>query len=118
MLYFIRKEVAITRKLRSDFNSRQYMLSQDFELYYYSDLHFSSVGLHSHPYTEVYLFCEGNVDMEIEGERHELQEGDLLVLPPGTKHRAVVRSGETTYRRFVFWLSEDFCKIARLSVPV
>ena len=73
------------RKLRSEFNSRQYMLSQDFELYYYSDLHFSSVGLHSHPYTEVYLFCEGEVDMEIEGRRRALRPGELLVLPPETR---------------------------------
>lgn len=105
------------RKLRSEFNSRQYMLSQDFELYYYSDLHFSSVGLHSHPYTEVYLFCEGEVDMEIEGRRRALRPGELLVLPPGTGHRAVVRSGETAYRRFVFWLSESFCETLRAESP-
>ncbi len=101
------------KKLRSEFNSRQYMLSKDFELYYYSDLHFSSVGSHSHPYTEVYLFCEGRVDMEIEGRRHPLHPGDVLVLPPGVMHTAVVRSGNEPYRRFVFWLSEDFCETLR-----
>ena len=105
------------KKLRSEFNSRQYMLSQDFELYYYSDLHFSSVGRHSHPYTEVYLFCEGEVDMEIGGRRHALSRGDVLVLPPGTGHRAVVRSGETPYRRFVFWLSESYCEALRAESP-
>ena len=101
------------KKLRSEFNSRQYMLSEDFELYYYSDLHFSSVGSHSHPYTEVYLFCEGQVDMEIEGRRHPLHPGDVLVLPPGVMHMAVVRSGDEPYRRFVFWLSQDFCEALR-----
>jgi AraC-like DNA-binding protein len=105
------------KKLRSEFNSRQYMLSRDFELYYYSDLHFSSVGRHSHAYTEVYLFCEGEVDMEIAGRRRALHPGDVLVLPPGTEHRAVVRSGETPYRRFVFWLSEDFCETLRGESP-
>ena len=105
------------KKLRSEFNSRQYMLAQDFELYYYSDLHFSSVGRHSHPYTEVYLFCEGEVDMEIEGRRHALACGDVLVLPPGTVHRAIVRSGETAYRRFVFWLSESCCAALRAESP-
>ena len=107
----------VKKKLRSEFNSRQYMLAQDFELYYYSDLHFSSVGRHSHPYTEVYLFCEGEVDMEIEGRRHALSCGDVLVLPPGTVHRAVVRSGETAYRRFVFWLSESYCAALRAESP-
>ncbi len=101
------------KKLRSEFNSRQYMLSKDFEVYYYSDLHFSSVGRHSHAYTEVYLFCEGEVDMEIAGKRRPLRPGDVLVLPPGTEHRAVVRDDGKSYRRFVFWLSEDFCRALR-----
>ena len=105
------------KKLRSEFDSRQYMLSKDFELFYYSDLHFSSVGRHSHPYTEVYLFCEGDVDMEIAGKKHPLRAGNVLVLPPGTEHRAIVRSGEVPYRRFVFWLSEDFCRTLRAESP-
>ena len=105
------------KKLRSEFNSRQYMLSRDFEVYYYSDLHFSSVGRHSHAYTEVYLFCEGDVDMEIAGQRHPLQSGDVLVLPPGTEHRAIVRDDGKPYRRFVFWLSEDFCQALRAESP-
>ncbi len=105
------------KKLRSEFNSRQYMLSRDFEVYYYSDLHFSSVGRHSHAYTEVYLFCEGEVDMEIAGKRHPLQSGDVLVLPPGTEHRAIIRDDGKPYRRFVFWLSEDFCQALRRESP-
>ena len=105
------------KKLHSEFNSRQYMLAQDFEVYYYSDLHFSSVGLHSHPYTEVYLFCEGEVDMEVERHCTPLHTGDVLVLPPETEHRALVRSNEKPYRRFVFWLSEDFCQKLRAESP-
>ena len=105
------------KKLRSEFNSRQYMLSKDFEVYYYSDLHFSSVGKHSHAYTEVYLFCEGEVDMEVRGRRRSLHPGDVLVLPPDTEHRAIVRSGESPYRRFVFWLSEGFCETLRAEAP-
>ena len=34
-------------------------------------------------------------------------------MPPGVTHRAVVRSGDTPYRRFVFWLSEGFCEALR-----
>ena len=105
------------RTLRSEFNSRQYMLAWDFEAFYYSDLHFSSVGRHSHPYTEVYLFCEGEVDMEIGGDSVPLRPGDMLVLPPGTEHRANVRNEELPYRRFVFWLSEDFCASLRAESP-
>ena len=104
------------KKLRSEFNSRQYMLARDFEVFYYSDRNFRTVGRHSHPYTEVYLFCEGEVDMEIGARTCPLRPGDVLVLPPGTEHRAVVR-GEAPYRRFVFWLSEEFCAALRNESP-
>ena len=92
------------------------MLARDFEVYYYSDLRFSSVGRHSHSYTEVYLFCEGEVDMEIGGKPIALRPGDVLVLPPDTVHQAAVR-GEKPYCRFVFWLSESFCAALRAESP-
>jgi len=101
------------KKLCSEFNCCQYMQDKNFELYYYSNLHFSSVEEHSHAYTEVYLFCEGAVDMYINGTCHTLHTGDVLVLPAGTVHRALVRNGAEAYRRFVFWLSDDFCDTLR-----
>lgn len=105
------------KQLRSEFNSRQYMLSEDFELFYYSDLHFQSVGRHSHPYTEVYLFVEGQVAMELDGKSHVLRTGDVIIVPPGTGHQARIRSGEQPYRRFVFWLSQSFCRQLREESP-
>ncbi|MBR2123151.1 MAG: helix-turn-helix domain-containing protein [Lachnospiraceae bacterium] len=102
------------KKLRSEFNPRQYMLAEDFELYYYSDLHFKSVGRHTHPYTEIYLFIEGNVDMEIEGKRFPLKPGSVLVVHPHTPHRAVIRDDAVPYRRFVFWVSERFLDALRM----
>ena len=97
------------QQLRSAFNSRQYMLSRDFEVYYYSDTHFRSVGSHSHDYYEIYLFAEGAVEMRIAGTRCPLSPGDLIVVPPGTPHQADILDPEQSYRRFVFWLSRDYC---------
>ena len=97
------------KKIRSDFNSRQYMLAEDFELYYYSDLNLQNIGNHSHAYYEVYLFSDGCVDMVIEGVKHSLRPGDMIIVPPGTKHRAIIHNGNTPYQRFVFWLSVPYC---------
>lgn len=96
-------------KLRSAFNTRQVMLSEDFEAYYYSDLHFESVGLHAHGYYELYFFVEGAVEMEIGGKARRLAAGDVIVVPPGAQHRAIVRDGAVPYRRFVVWLSQNYC---------
>ena len=95
------------RKRSSDFNVRQYMVERDFEIYYYSDVHFHSVGNHSHNYYEFYFFESGAVTMETAGKAFALKQGDLLVLPPGVEHRAAVKDDGQPYRRFVFWIGSD-----------
>lgn len=96
------------KNLRSAFHSRQYMLSEDFEIFYYSDLHFQSVGRHAHDYYEFYFFVEGAVEMVFDRDAHILRPGDVIVVPPGVMHRAVVQNAEIPYRRFVFWISREF----------
>ena len=92
----------------SRFNARQYMVERDFEVYYYSDAHFHPVGSHSHDYYEFYFFESGSVTMELAGAPYPLRQGDLLVVPPHTPHRAVVSDDGTPYRRFVVWIGTAF----------
>ena len=53
----------MAKRQTSKFITRQYMLSEDYEVFYYSDTHFRSVGSHSHGYYELDFFGEGAVTM-------------------------------------------------------
>lgn len=44
------------KKLNTQFNTRQYMVSRDFEIYYYKDQHMKKVANHIHDYYEIYFF--------------------------------------------------------------
>ena len=101
-------------KLRSSFNTRQYMVSSDFEVFYYSDRNFATLAPHSHDYYECYLFLEGDITMEIlsgkeKSEKHKMSPGDLMLVPPGIKHHAIMDNPDLSYRRFVFWISRECC---------
>ena len=96
------------KNLQTKFNTRQYMLSRDFEIYYYKDFYLSKVENHTHTYYEIYFFLEGNVSIEIKGEAYPLEYGDIVVIPPGVEHHAVIQGTEVPYRRFVFWISCDY----------
>ena len=96
------------QNLRSAFNTRQYMLSKDFEIYYYSDTNPPSVSAHAHDYYEFYLFLEGRAQMDIRGTATPLQPGDLVLIPPGVMHHALTAHDGTPYRRFVFWVSRAY----------
>ena len=97
-------------KIQTPFTHRQYMLSQDFEIYYYSDTRHNNVDLHSHDYYEFYFYMEGDVEFEIGDRRQALRSGDFVIVPPETMHRAFVVNTELSYRRFVFWIGTDFAQ--------
>ncbi len=94
--------------IQTPFTPRQYMLSQDFEIYYYSDTRHNNVDLHTHDYYEFYFYMEGDVEFEIGDRRQALKSGDFVIVPPQTPHRAFVVDAALPYRRFVFWISTEY----------
>ena len=96
--------------LKTKFSTRQYMLSEDFEIYYYSDRCVKKIENHTHSYCEFYLFLEGKVSMVIEGEPISMKKGDVVVIPPGVSHYARVEEPKETYSRFVFWVGSSYLK--------
>ncbi len=98
------------KDIRSNFTTRQTMLNDSFELFYYSDAVLKEVAQHSHDYYEFYLFLEGDVEMQIEKACRILTPGDIVVLPPSVRHHAFSCGEGKPYRRFVFWLSKKYVK--------
>lgn len=96
------------KNLQTKFSYRQHMISKDFEIYYYNDMHFSHVDIHSHNYYELYFFLEGDVSMLIDTTSYHLKSGDVILIPPYVPHQAVIFNSATPYRRFVFWISKAY----------
>lgn len=84
------------------------MLSRDFEIYYYSDRSLPNVKSHTHDYYEFYFFLGGDIKMHIDKNTFVPVPGTMMVIPPGVPHYATLTNGESPYRRFVFWVTEDF----------
>ncbi|HEY9575849.1 MAG TPA: AraC family transcriptional regulator [Lachnospiraceae bacterium] len=96
------------KNLKAKFSNRQYMLSKDFEIYYYSDRELPNVKRHSHNYYEFYFFLEGNIVMHIDDKSFSPTPGTMIIIPPKTPHYIRFTQEHTAYRRFVFWISQDF----------
>ena len=105
------------KQLSIGFNTRQYMQSGDFELFYYNDINLDHVSSHRQDYYEFYFFLEGNVTYEIGDKSYLLEYGDYLLIPPGLEHRPVFDSHEGAYRRFVLWVSQSFYRQMRAADP-
>lgn len=100
----------MNKKLQTPFSTRQYMVSKDFEIYYYNDRHPRSVKSHTHTYYEFYFFLQGDVSMYIADKEYPIQTGDVIVIPPGVSHYATIHNPDFAYQRFVFWISQEYCR--------
>lgn len=94
--------------LSTGFNTRQYMQTGNFEIFYYHDVNLNHILAHSHKYYEFYFFLEGDVIYQIENKQYRLQYGDCLLIPPGYSHQPHVLSPDAPYRRFVLWFDEQY----------
>jgi len=105
------------KRLQTAFQPRQYMLSRDFELFYYEDRTLPQVDVHTHDYYEFYFFLEGNVEMQIGEKRYPVHHGDIMLIPPHLMHRPIFKSEDKPYQRFVFWISQEYCNHLLQSSP-
>lgn len=96
--------------LQMPFTTREYMLSKDFELFYYSDKRITPLKEHSHEYYEFYFFLGGDVSITIKNQNYVLEKGDMILLPPGVKHYITIHDPDLPYQRFVFWFTPEFAK--------
>lgn len=96
------------KELSTGFNDRQYMNSGEFEVFFYKDANLNHIVDHSHPYYEVYFFLNGDVTYDVDGNQYNLQYGDYLLIPPGTKHHPIFHSTDKNYQRFVLWISRSY----------
>lgn len=105
------------KKLQTAFQPRQYMLSKDFELYYYEDRTLPKVDFHTHDYYEFYFFLEGDVHIQVGKDIYPVRFGDIMLIPPHISHCTIIRSHDVPYRRFVFWISQEYCNHLLQSSP-
>lgn len=98
------------RELRTTFDTRQYMLSEDFEIYYYNDRNLPTLRDHTHNYYEFYFFLGGDVSIYIEGIRYALKPGDMILIPPGMHHHVFVHNLDLPYQRIIFWISQAYAE--------
>lgn len=86
------------------------MLSRDFEIYYYSDTNLPKVPLHTHDYFEFYFFLDGSISIKIEDHIYPVSSGDIMLIPPHIPHCPIIHDKSIPYRRFVFWVSQEYCQ--------
>jgi len=98
------------KKKHHSYQTRQYMLSSDYEIFHYSDTIIKQVNLHHHDFYECYLFISGDVTYLSEGKIYSLKPGDIVLVNSTELHQANINSHKVPYERIVLWLDKLFLK--------
>lgn len=91
-----------------NFNTRQKMSNNTFEVFHYRDTHIQEVALHHHDFYEIYFFLSGNVSYNIESRSYRLTPGDVLLISPNELHQPMFAPENQNYERIVLWLNKAF----------
>ena len=102
------KGTLMKKDLSTGFDTRQYMMPGDYEIFYYNDARINRISAHSHSHYEFYFFMEGDMDYEVNGITYSLQYGDYMLIPPKILHQPHFHSDDIPYRRFVFWMNPSY----------
>lgn len=95
------------KKSTQEFQNRQILKSDTFEIFHYRDEKPKSVSVHHHDFYEIYLFLGGQVSYRVEGKTYRLEIGDLLLINPEEMHQPYVTS-DMAYERIVLWINRNF----------
>lgn len=96
------------RERTQNFDPRQTMQRNDFEVFHYRDYKPTGVDMHHHDFYEVYLFLGGTVEYRVEGRVFHLEPGDLMLINPLELHQPIVDPTGEKYDRIVLWINKDF----------
>ncbi|MCI6921709.1 MAG: AraC family transcriptional regulator [Lachnospiraceae bacterium] len=80
------------------------ILEKNYRISHNEDRFTQEYPFHSHDFYEIYFFAGGSVTYYIESKSYHLSEGDILIIPPRTLHRAVIDNTNASYDRYVLWI--------------
>ena len=93
------------RERSQNFDPRQVMHRDTFEIFHYRDPRPGFVEVHHHDFYEVYYLLGGQVEYWVEGRIIQLKPGDILLINPMELHRPLVGPENTDYERIVLWIN-------------
>lgn len=114
LLYTV-SEVKNMRERSQNFDPRQVMQRDTFEIFHYRDPRPGFVEVHHHDFYEVYFLLEGDVAYWVEGRIIRLKPGDLLFINPMELHRPIADADKPVCERFVLWINREY--LESMSTP-
>ena len=84
-------------------------LTENFRLFHLRDRQLGAIDWHYHTFHKIIVFLSGEGSYAIEGQRYELQPGDLIFVGRGCIHRPEI-SPDAEYERIILYISPEYLR--------
>lgn len=96
------------RKRMDAEDERQYMLTEDFEIYEKTGAPIGAASLHYHDFYEILYIAEGEFDIYVDPSVYHLRKGDFLLIGRNRLHHYLYRPEKhDSCRRILLWVTES-----------
>lgn len=92
--------------MENTFAKRGYLL-EDFRLFHLNDAQGTDVGFHYHEFCKLLLLRSGNGGYTVDGQRYQLEAGDVVLINSHCVHRPEFEKGKP-YERIILYISPEF----------
>lgn len=76
------------------------------------------IMIHSHTFYEILFIKSGNIQYMLGDRRFRIQNGDILLIPPGVTHQPLfLEPLAEPYERYVLWISDTFWEECTKTYP-
>lgn len=96
------------RERSQNFDPRQVMQRDTFEIFHYKEPRSGNIEVHHHDFYEVYYLVGGELTYWVEGRIIRMTPGELLFINPMELHRPMPDPGNPMCERFVLWIQKEF----------
>lgn len=96
------------RERSQNFDPRQVMQRETFEVFHYKEPRSGNIEVHHHDFYEVYYLVGGELAYWVEGRIIRMTPGELLFINPMELHRPMPDPGQPMCERFVLWINKEF----------
>lgn len=92
----------------SEYEKRGYLL-ENFRLFHLRSEQHAAVDFHYHEFCKLLLLLRGQGNYVVDGQRYQLQPGDVVLVDSRSIHRPEMESG-IPYERVIIYISPEFLK--------
>ena len=96
-------------KYINEFDNRQHMNNETFEIFHYNNQLLEEIPIHNHDFFEIYIFIKGEAEFRIGSNIYKLKPNNIMLTGPQIFHQPFIGKN-MPYERIIIWINKSYIR--------